>query len=104
MYHGLVSDDPCIVAGRHVVGLAGTNLDLRAVVRSDRQATLDDVPDVLNLAGVGARLGLAVHRPAAAGLHPGASDLLAVQVDELGASPAIRLLMDLVGLIEATNH
>jgi hypothetical protein len=49
----LIADDPSVVPGRHVKGLAGAELALSAVIHLQRHAALEDIPDVVNLARVG---------------------------------------------------
>src|SRR5664280_2991958 len=52
-YHArLIAHYPGVVPGRHVEGVAGTELALGPVVHSERHAALEHIADVLHLAGV----------------------------------------------------
>jgi hypothetical protein len=48
-----VADDPRVVTGRHVEGVARSELALGAVVHAERHTAFKDVADVLNLARIG---------------------------------------------------
>jgi hypothetical protein len=98
---GLVSDDPRVVARRHVERVARAELALGAVVHQQRHAALKDVADVLDLAGVRARDRLDVLRPAPAGLEGPAADRMPIEVDELDPTHVRLELPHLVGALES---
>src|SRR5437868_1970586 len=90
----LVSDDPCIVPGRHLRDFARSDVELAAVPHLHMQSARDLVREVWRLEPVCLRDRLHVVRPLPTGLERQAADGAAADVDDLGSA-----FVELAGLV-----
>jgi hypothetical protein len=93
-----VADDPRVVPGRHVKGLARSEVTLGPIVHAKRHSALEYVADVLNLARVGPGDRLDVLRPPLPGLEGTAANGVSVEIDKLDATLTVGELPNLIGL------
>src|SRR5271166_2403792 len=99
-HHGLLADDPGVVAARQGGDVTGAGNELSAVVHPDRQPAADVVLEMRRLAASGARYRLHVLGPAPPRLKHQPPDLPAGDLEDLGA--AVRKLARLVRCLEAS--